>query len=123
MSPGTPFADYIRPTTPFRANGLKHAIMATYCEDIQWVSAMFPKGRDAPEITMVTLAQDGIKPVSLNVRARLLRHHLCAVLMMQSNPQGVYAPLHPQLPNWVRLVVPRRNLGEYTTMHMSTLLM
>ena len=28
--------------------------------------------------------------------------------------------MHPSLPNWVRLVVPRSGLTEYTTMHMST---
>lgn len=27
--------------------------------------------------------------------------------------------MHPSLPNWVRLVVPRSGLTEYTTMHMS----
>jgi hypothetical protein len=27
--------------------------------------------------------------------------------------------MHPDMPNWVRLVVPRKGLTEYTTMHMS----
>lgn len=97
-APGTPFEDFLRPTTPFRANGLTHVIMATFCEDIQWLSQMFPKGESAPEITMITLAQGELKA-------------------------GVYAPLHPQLPNWIRLVVPRRGLSEYTTMHMKFIIL
>ena len=98
FAPGTPFEDFLRPTTPFRANGLTHVIMATFCEDIQWLSQMFPKGESAPEITMITLAQGELKA-------------------------GVYAPLHPQLPNWIRLVVPRRGLNEYTTMHMKFIIL
>ncbi|MCO5555749.1 hypothetical protein L7F22_009294 [Adiantum nelumboides] len=98
-APGTPFEEFLRPTTPFRANGLTHVIMTTFCEDIQWLSQMFPKGiESAPEITMITLAQEGLKA-------------------------GVYAPLHPQLPNWIRLVVPRRGLNEYTTMHMKFIIL
>lgn len=95
---GVPFEDFLRPTTPFHANGLTHVIMATFCEDIQWLSQMFPKGESAPEITMITLAQGELKA-------------------------GVYAPLHPQLPNWIRLVVPRRGLNEYTTMHMKFIIL
>lgn len=72
--------------------------MATYCEDIQWLAQMFPKGDGAPEITMITLASGDLKA-------------------------GVYAPLHPQLPNWIRLVVPRRGLNEYTTMHMKFIML
>lgn len=41
--------------------------MATYCEDIEWISAMFPKGKEAPEITMITLAQEGIKAVRIEI--------------------------------------------------------
>jgi tyrosyl-DNA phosphodiesterase-1 len=98
QTPGTRFEEFLRPTTSARAHGLTHVLMATYCEDIEWLARMFPRGSDAPEITMVTLAQGELRA-------------------------GVYAPLHPQLPNWIRLVVSRKGLTEWTTMHMKFILL
>lgn len=61
---------------------------------------MFPKGsaKTHGDITYISLEQGDLKP-------------------------GVYSPMHPSMPNWVQLVVPRKGLGEYTTMHMKFLLL
>lgn len=75
--------------------------MTTYCEDLQWLATLFPKGPrgTAPEITMITHAPQG----------------------SGSSLVGVHSPLHPDLPNWVRLVIPRIKDGpsDYETQHMS----
>jgi hypothetical protein len=114
--PGTPFSQFLLPTTPFHANGLTHAVIATYCVDIQWLACLFPKAsaQQGPEITLICLEQNGMKEVRFTLTVILLLHNL----KDNSLAQGV-TKLHPDLPNWVRLVVPRRGLTEYATMHMS----
>jgi tyrosyl-DNA phosphodiesterase-1 len=100
MTRGTSFAEFLLPTTPFAPNGLTHAVLATYCADIPWLARMFPKGpaKTHGDVTFICLEQGDLKP-------------------------GVYSPMHTSMPNWVQLVVPKKGLGEYTTMHMKFLLL
>ncbi|UZJ56653.1 hypothetical protein CBS101457_005973 [Exobasidium rhododendri] len=63
--PGTRFSEFLLPTTPFQANGLTHAVIATYCADIQWIACLFPKGplSKSPEITFICLEERDLKAI------------------------------------------------------------
>jgi hypothetical protein len=63
---GTPFSEFLLPTTPFHAKGLTHAVIASYCADIQWLACLFPKGpiKTSPEITFICMEERDLKQVS-----------------------------------------------------------
>lgn len=65
-APGTPFAHFLLPTTPFNAAGLTHAVLATYCADLQWLACLFPKApaQQNPQITFICMEERELKAVS-----------------------------------------------------------
>lgn len=89
-------------------------VMATFCADIQWLASLFPKAsaEKGPTITFICLEETNLRAVSTS-------YLILPLVADKYMIQGVHSPLHPDMPNWVRLVVPRKGLTEYTTMHMS----
>ncbi len=96
---GVPLSDFVLPTTPFNANGLRQAILCSFSTDIKWLVPVFPRdkpiseGGSAPDLTLIT--------------------HL-------PGRPGVQRP-HPQLPNWRILAPPL--YSNYCTMHMKFMIL
>lgn len=40
---GVPFSDFLLPATPSNSSGLKHALLSTYCADLDWLFSLMPE--------------------------------------------------------------------------------